>query len=316
MKNVLYYLAAVLALASCAKWNTPERLDYEPERVAGADPAQMTAYKATKHKVAMLLVDAPEGVLTSRNQHLTSYPDSTDIICLVNVKDLPSVTLEEMDAVRKSGTRVIYRIDHAALETQWKLMVEAGTQPASFEEWMKGLLEPQFALCDKYGFDGIEISYLGNVADEWGQTSQKILLDLYNTWYKSHKGSTVVVRGYVNNFKSGSAMQALQNASYIVVVPKASDTTDGPITLTVKGMMGQGIPTDRYLLEVAIPNALDPVQEGPEASVAASWVTKQTADFTRAGLSFANAKDDYYTTWLSYGVIRRAITIMNQVKSE
>ncbi len=308
--------AAVLALASCAKWTTPERLDYEPERTGSANPEALAAYKAGKHKATMVLVQAPEGVISSRNQHLTAYPDSTDIICLTGVTELPSVTTQEMDQVRKSGTSVIYRIDHAALESKWKIMVEEGTQPESFTAWLKENLEPQFQLCDKYGFDGIEISYLGNVADEWGESSQKVLLDLLTPWIKEHKDKILIIRGYVNNFKSGAAMQILQKTKYIVVVPKVTDTSDGPITLTVKGMTGTGIPSDRYLLEVTIPKALDPVQEGPEATVAATWVTKETADFTRAGLSFANARDDYYTSWLSFGSIRKAISIMNPVNAQ
>jgi len=312
----LYILTLVLALASCAKWTTPEHLDYEPARASGLDPVALAQYKASAHKVTMVVVEAPEGVLSSRNQHLTSYPDSTDIICLTDVGELPEATLSEMETVRKSGTRVICRIDHAALEAEWKLMVELGTQPDSYTTWLKERLDPQFAVCDKYGFDGIEISYLGNVADEWGQSSQQALLELYNAWYKQHKGSVVIFRGYVNNFKSGAAMQALQNASYLVVIPKVTDSSEGPITLSVKGMMGTGIPTDRYLLEVTIPKAEDPVQEGPTTIVAATWVTKETADFKRAGLSFANAKDDYFSMPLSFGNIRHAISVMNPVAQD
>ena len=70
-------------------------------------------------------------------------------------------------------------------------------------------------------------------------------------------------------------------------------------------------PADRFLLEVSIPSLEDPTQVGATAQVGAEWVVEAEEGFTKCGLGFSNAQDDYYNATRIYNNIRQAIRIMN-----
>ena len=55
-----------------------------------------------------------------RNEHLTTMPDSVDIICLMNPDNLHPTLAGEFAKVREKGTRVIYNIDYNAIEKLWE----------------------------------------------------------------------------------------------------------------------------------------------------------------------------------------------------
>ena len=77
-------------------------------------------YKAGEHKVVFVSMDNTTSAPAQRNEHLTTMPDSVDIICLMNPDNLHPTLAGEFAKVREKGTRVIYNIDYNAIEKLWE----------------------------------------------------------------------------------------------------------------------------------------------------------------------------------------------------
>ncbi len=302
-------LAATLSLASCSDWTKPENMDFshKPVQKSAGYVDAVKEYKKGGHKVTLTTVNGTSGTLTRQNQHLTSMADSVDVICVLGAAGLNPTIANEIAEVHEMGTRVVCVVDYLTIEDAWKAMQEDGAEPDpdGFAAYCTEQTDLQLSYCDKYGFDGIEISYMGN-QQGIGTAGQTAFMDCVTEWREVHAGKMMFFRGYPQNLIDNSI---LQECSYLVL-PCGTAVSDSQLDLVVRGRLAQGVPTDRVVIEVTIPDVMEPVQVGATPQRAAQWTLTENTRFTKTGLAVWNAQDDYFNT-KTYKNIREAIGIMD-----
>ena len=193
---------AVLSFAACSDWTETESLDINYPTLEEQNPElykqylkALRDYKAGEHKVVLVSMDNTTSAPAQRNEHLTTMPDSVDIICLMNPDNLHPTLAGEFAKVREKGTRVIYNIDYNAIEKLWEKVLadeeankpEEPTNPSTpeatqdeggegggegeptpeeelelrFLEFCRQQTVSQLNLCAKYGYDGVQVNYTG-----------------------------------------------------------------------------------------------------------------------------------------------------------
>lgn len=342
MKNTIISVlsAATLLFGSCSDWTEEEKIDFRKPTDAELNTPEyrsyleaLRAYKQGEHKIAMITISGTSEEPRIQNQHLTAMPDSVDFICMRNAGGLHPVLVAEMAEIRaRKGTQTLCVVDYASVESEWKSMEDAkdeAGEPAGttdqFAAFCRDRIDSQLACCDEYGFDGIEMSYIGNTQSEIGKLGQQILLERVSAWRGVHMDKLFFVRGYIQNFDYGdeAVVSLLADCDYIVILC-GSSSSYSQMTMEIRrktlGEMKDKVPADRFILEVAIPSIADPTQIGATAPVAAAWVNnidaskpdviQKTEEFTKAGLAVDNAQDDYFNKVRIYDNVRQAIAVM------
>lgn len=327
MKNIFIpaVFAAILMLGSCSDWTKTESLDMRPLTPEQQNPGKYNAYlaslreyKESNHYITIVNVSGMSGAPFMQNQHLTSVADSVDIVCMSNIAGLHPTIAGEMRKVRGKGMRLVCMVDYMTIQNEWVRIKGEETEEEitiadldadEFAAYCKEQTELVLSDCDKYGFDGIEISYLGRAATEPEKKGQETFMDCIETWRATNHDRMMLFRGYLQNLEDNTI---LDDCDYIVILAGTFETAS-QLTREILRKMLPGVPTDRFVIEVAIPSISDPVQEGATPQVAANWVAEEDAEsrFLKAGLAVANAQDDYFNTNLIYRNIREAIGIMN-----
>lgn len=327
MKNALIpVLAAALLSVGCDDWTESENMDFRRPTPEEQDPAAYQAYLASirdykrqEHKVMMMTVPGGSERPDLQNRHPKMMPDSVDVICMTDYLDLHPTIAEEIALTYDTkGTQTVCVVDYASIQSAWDALeeqkAEAG-EPAGtaeeFEAYCREQAESQLACCDRYGFHGIEISYLGRKATEMEKAGQTGFFESIDAWRASHADKTMIIRGYIQNLIDNSI---LADCDYIVIL--AGDiTAPSELTRAITRKMGEGVPNDRFILEVTVPTTEDPTQVGATPQAAAEWaVTPEgdgVAEFIKAGLAVGNAQYDYFNTVRIYNSIRQAMSIMN-----
>lgn len=335
-------LAAALLSGSCSDWTETESLDFSKPTAEQQNTPEYRSYleavrnyKQGEHKITMITIEGTSEAPDRQNQHLTAMPDSVDYICVANAVGLhPTVAGEISKVYTTKGTRTLCVVDYMTIEDAWKQLIaekeEAGipdtSTPDDFAAYCREQTELQLSCCDAYGFAGVEVSYTGNTQSEIGTRGQKTFLDCVNAWRANHADKLVFVRGYIQNFdyEDATTVALLEECDYVVVLC-GSSASYSQMTMEIRrktlGAMKDKVPTDRFVLEVAIPSIADPTQVGATAPVAAWWaididaskpeVEQKPDAFTKAGLAVANAQDDYFNGTMIYNNVRQAIAIMN-----
>jgi hypothetical protein len=338
MKKVFISLAAAaaLCLASCSDWTKTESLGYKRPTPTEADPAAyreylaaLREYKNSEHPVTMLTVKSVE-VPMLQNQHLTSLPDSVDYIMLKGITGLSPVTVSEMQQVRdEKGTKVFCVADYASIVEGWNALWQGTAEDPNalddrtveeFAAYCAAQTELQLSYFDKYGFDGLEISYLGNQATEMSRKGQEVFMSGIAAWRASHSDAPLIFRGYWRNLQDQTILTA---CDYLVTVPlnivTVATEMDGYVQDQLRGMTGDEIKEvrERIIYEVVIPDIKDPQKIGVTPQTAATWAITPLADntpernlFTKRGIAIDNAQDDYYNVAMIYQNIRQAVGIM------
>lgn len=348
------FAVAAVTFAACSDWTETESLDIKNPSLESQNPElykqylkALRTYKASEHKVALVTLNNPVTAPAARNQHLTTVPDSVDFISLANPDNLHPMLAGEFAQVREKGTRVIYDIDYSAVEARWAEILEeeanasqeskttpdeGGEEPVETPEsrflaFCRDYTAQQLAVCDKYGYDGVEISYTGRapqamLEEELAQYTarQDAFFSTVRSWYEAHEGKLLIFQGMPQNLVDNSI---LAECAYIVL-PQLSATSVDEMSFAVLMATVDNVPADRFLIGVMAPSLSDSRDErgyfpGFEADGktriramkgAAEWVVTPAA-YTKAGLAIANAQDDYFNTDLVYKNIREAISIMN-----
>ena len=303
MRKLLLY---IFLLAGCT---AVKPLDYSPApKQRSADYIEnLLAFKAKKsHKVSIAVIESTPGYPTRANQHLTAYPDSLDYIALKGLEPLYSGLATEMDLVRPLGIKVLHVVDYSMAYDSWMedhLELEEG-----FLAHLKDYTDRQIASANAYSYDGIIVSYLGKTTSEIEVQAQAQFMEDCRNWVKAHRGAEVIFRGYTRNLADPSF---LEGCSYIIFVP-GDNSSMGEVNLAVYAQLTEGVPTDRAVLEVAIPDAIDGEKVGPTAELAASWVKEFSDRVTKKGLAFTNAQDDYYHPERIFPEIRDGINLSHR----
>lgn len=322
MKKIFIAVSSVvlLGMSSCSGWTEPESKVFEhptPQQRAGYAEylKSLWEYKASDHKVMMVTVEGTSEAPSRQNQRLTSMADSVDFICMTGKDRLHPAFVREIAQVNDKGTSVLFVVDYTSIENEWiqlhtnadGVVAEAASDPAAFAAFCSEQADTKLYTCNEYGFNGVQVSYLGNTSQPTGESGQRAFMERVAEWRALHKDKLMVFRGYVHTLLDKSP---LAECDYIVLLAGTA-SSNNEMTLAVQNRISEGVPTDRFILEVAIPSVYDPVQVGATPQAAADWVNIESSRFTKAGLAVANARDDYFNSVRIYNNIREAIAKMN-----
>lgn len=197
-----------------------------------------------------------------------------------------------------------------------------------FLEFCKEQTRSQLALCAKYGYDGVQMNYTGRAPQAMLEVEkaryaarQDAFFTTVKAWQEANAGKVLVFQGNPQNLVDNSI---LAGCAYIVI-PALSATSADKMSYAVLMAAVEGVPTDRFVIGVTIPSIVDLSNEngyfaGFEADGktraratkgAARWVVDAVPNYSKAGISVADAQYDYYNLTLVYKNIREAIDIMN-----
>ncbi len=313
--------AGLLVLSSCSKWTEPEALDFAGMGDVAADSeeylAALRAFKQTDHKVMILGMDVTAEQPYSRLQHISAMPDSADYICLRNAVDgiYPTIADEIAQVRQNKGTKLICDVDYMAISDAWDAIEDAkeeGEAPGTDDEFVAYVAEntaAALACCDRYGLDGIMVSYSGTRSGN-GTIGQEAYMAEIAGWRASHQDDVMIFSGNTINVIDKTFFS---DCDY-VVIPAGTNYSPGQFTSVLSRYCSSldAEVKQRIVLEVNVPSDDYPQQEGhdPQPVEAAAWVLEEDARYGRAGLCVDNVQEDYQVT-STFSTVRKAITIMN-----
>lgn len=351
INKLLLPLAALLVLgfSACSDWTQTESLQIRYPSLEEQNPVlyakyleALRNYKARQHKVVFVTMENYAEAPSQQNHHLTNMPDSVDFICLTRPGDLHPVLAAEIDQVHRKGTRVVYDISYEDIETRWKQQEsstersvtndgDGASEPAAEERFLdfcRTQVEQQLAYCDKFGFDGVQITYIGQ--DPTSMTEevkalhaarQQAFCTAVESWKENHAGKLLFFRGSPQNLFS----TAIFSRCAYIILPAHDATSGDELSRRVLQALTKGIPDDRFIVGVTIPSLTDPADfagyftdyEADGRTLvratkgAARWAIAPQTDYVRAGIAVDDAQNDYYNLTLVYKNIREAIGTMN-----
>lgn len=229
-----------------------------------------------------------------RNEHLTTMPDSVDIICLMNPDNLHPTLAGEFAKVREKGTRVIYNIDYNAIEKLWEKVLadeeankpeepaapdtpeatqdEGGEgggegEPTPEEELELRFLEfcrqqtvSQLNLCAKYGYDGVQVNYTGRAPQAMQDEEIAQYAARQEAFFSNVKTWSGANSGKVLVFQGNPQnlidKSVLGECDYIVI-PALTATSADKMSFAVLMAAVEDVPTDRFVIGVTTPSLTD-----------------------------------------------------------
>lgn len=338
MKRILIPVlaAGLMTAVSCSDWTSLENLQYH-KTPAELDPAgyenylaSIRAYKEDTHRLMLVTMLGTSQYPSKQNQHPVSMPDSADYILMKNADNLHENVVKEISEVfQKKGTKSLVYVDYAPITDEWNAIkdaaMEAGEATPTPDDARKFYAEKtaaQLELCNRYGFHGIVISYVGSPVGSEKAAAQEGFVASIEEWYASNQGKLMFMRGSIGNLKSENIL----NACMLYIVPGGETTSRVPLNSLVERAIGEKVPQDRVILELTVPSAAVPEQKGLTPKDAATkWLlpalgldasgepmqgSSTKTDFVPQGLCVENAQDDYFSKDLIYQRIRAGITAM------
>lgn len=323
--SIIALAASVLATVSCSKWTEPKNLDFHRQTPEQLDPAAYEAYlsgirdyKKSEHKLMFVTMKAYASHPSTQSMHIVAMPDSADVVCVTMVdEEINPVIAAEIDEVlKRKSTEVFLNVDYAPIHTAWGLLedkrADEGRPAATDEEitaFFKAQTEAQLENCGKYGFHGIQVTFVGNRATHYAQVSQDAYIAAVMDYYKKNPSIKLMFRGSARNIES---KEFLDVVSHIVIIAGEEKKLSSLVT-----RLGTA-PTNRIIMEVTVPSVDNPVQIGRSAVEAAEWVIAESANekFTPLGVAVSNAYDDYFNKTLEFWNIKKAMATMNPSQTE
>ncbi len=327
MKKILIIFALAAGLCGCSGWTEPQAKDIHSE-LSGPSSGylqDLRAFKERDHKTVIVGMNACADVPTGRFQHPASIPDSVDVIYLRNLKDglHPSLVSEIASLRADKATKVLADVDFISIADEWDALQEANEsngEPAGTEEEFRTFLEngfrKQLECCERYGLDGIMLSYNGS-SSVFSITGRAAFVNTALDWLGKHQDKTVYVRGILSVLSRASDaydIKGLFDRCSGMLYACGTEESTGNVEMAIERIIDRGegnVPRDRFVIEVTVPTPADPAQIGLTPSQAASWTTVAYQSFDKTGICIENAQDDYFMAEKSYGSIREAIRILN-----
>lgn len=328
MKKILVISALAAGLCGCSGWTEPMAKDILPEVSGPSDGylQDLRAFKGGDHKTVIAGMNATADVPTGRFQHPASIPDSVDVIYLRNLQDgLHQSLVSEIASLRADkATKVLADIDFISVSDEWDALQEANEsngKPAGTEGEFRTFLEngfrKQLECCDRYGLDGIMLSYSGS-SSVFPLTGRAAFVNTAMDWLGNHQDKTVFVRGILSVLSRSSDaydIRGLFGKCSGLLYACGTEESTGNVEMAIERLIDRGegnVPADRFIIEVTVPTPADPAQTGLTPAEAASWVTVAYQAFDKTGICIENAQDDYFLAEKSYGSIREAVRILNR----
>lgn len=323
---VTLLFAASCAFVSCDDWTDVESIGIKQPGIEEQNPELYTKYlenlrqyKAdTEHKKVYAWFDNSKKNPTSRAQHITSLPDSIDIVGLMYPSELATFEKEEIVTLQQKGTKVVYTISYDEIKAQYEDLIS--TQPeleneSTFDAFLKKEVEKQLAYAEP--FDGIIIKYVGqnpkymNEEDKAIYTEmQNIFLNAMLTWKSQNSNKILSFEGKPQNLVDKNI---LNNFLHIIIDAfQVSNETE--LNLSILECLETNVPTDRFIIAVSSPSSdgTEGFWGTTEAIIeSAYWTTAESNIYTKAGIAINNVQYDYYRTNGTYRTVRETINIMN-----
>lgn len=328
--------ASALLTTACSDWTDYESLEIKTptmdEGLRADYEANLKAYKAGEHKIVMTTFENAAGGPTRQAERLMVLPDSLDFIALNNPDNLHADYLDEIDEVRRKGTRVGYVIDYATFDAEWSAMAkeDASLTEEQAPAYITERTEAMLALNDRYGYDGVIFTFNGRSMASMTEEAlaqytarQAAFFDALAAWRTAHPAAFFAYKGRAQYLVEASKT-LLAECDYIILeTTSANNISD--LTIAAEAAVGCGnVPADRFIIttettryddEDGIYGYFGSIDASGEAQRSiqggAVWVGQPSELFTRAGMLILNAQYDYYDNTPVYCHLREAIDIMN-----
>ena len=345
LKTIALSAAVILSAAACSKWTEQKPVDFNYLTIEDKNPElyaeymqSIRDYHATEHQVLIARFDNKATTPAGRADHITCLPDSVDYVVLNNYKQMNSdIYLEVQEIREQKAISTLISLDYAALEKEYQAYLE--TQPAVVDETAEGegeeeevTLDPRsqwfadkaaafVATAKEFRMDGIMVSYTGKGllslnADEKAALAifqEAFFAPLLN--YVAETGKLFFYEGNPTTLLDPETV--LAPAKYIIV-PAEDATVMVGFNFAVRMSMGQGIPSDRFVigvtaLDVTDDTATDGLFNGGISAIegAANWAIAPADGYVKAGVCVNHAQFDYYNIQNVYRGINTAIATMN-----
>lgn len=329
LTNWMSALGITLAASftACSDWTENKSIDIETPSLEQLYPEEyakylenLVAYKESDHKVTYAWFDNSQKVPFSRVHHIVDAPDSLDVIALMYPAQLASFELEEMQQVRRKGTKVVYTISFDQIAKEYDEQVKDGVlEPGNFSDYLSSELTKQLGYAPN--FDGMIASYKGTNPIYLSPEEKAAALALQNsffgaiqTWKSNHTSAWLSFQGYPENLIEQTILAECKHI--ILATDKATDVAHLSLAARL-AMAAQEVPTDRFVVVVST-TSLDTSDKntgyfGSDRSIteAAYWATVREDSYVRAGIAVDQVQRDYFTSRKIYGFTREAINIMN-----
>ncbi len=349
MKNILknrlltLLLAAAFAVpfVSCSDWTDAERVEIKEPDMEHDNPelyakylAALREYKQSAgHKVVYAWFDNSVKVTASRGQRIETVPDSVDVISLMYSDNLTSREIADIAKVRTKGTRVVYTIAYDSLTESYKAYLEQfAAEPPSVEaddapavaktlaEYAVDYSSSQIALCAKYNYDGVVVSYNGkelthSTPDQIAEYTaiQTAFFAPIVEWKAANPSKMLSLLGRAHNILNKDIVALFEH----IIVPTHYAASTVAIAQEIRKSVAEGAPADRFVAMV-MTTSLDKsdIKTGYFGSdraltMTAYWVATPEVGYTKAGVAIYNVQNDFYNPLLIYKYTREAISIMN-----
>ena len=340
MKFVSYFFGLLLitSFASCDDWTDIESSDIEQTHVSKTNPGlyaeyleNLRAYKKNEHKLVYVTFDNSEKKPFTKAQHISTIPDSVDVVALKFPRDLASWEFQEMDNVRNNkGTKFIFTIDFEAMKVAYgkkvaKLEEEKKEGDASvittFASYMTKQIREDILSLTKYGYDGICFSYNGkrilHMTDK-EKTEYKhyhnIFVGILKDWRSRNEDKLFFFQGKPQNLMDRSFLKNCHS----IILPCKHAGNAAKLVYEIISASAEDVPTDRFMVGVET-TSLDAADvktglwsDGSRAIEGASiWTASDHNGYSITGLVIYNVSNDYYSQGLLYKYTRGAINNIN-----
>ena len=331
---VTLLFAASCAFVSCDDWTDVESISIKQPGIEEQNPELYTKYlenlrqyKAdTEHKKVYAWFDNSEKNPASRAQHITSLPDSIDIVGLMCPSELATFEKEEIVTLRQKGTKVVYAISYDEIKAQYENLISTQLElenESTFDTFLKKEIEKQLAYSEP--FDGIILKLIGQnpkymtAEDKATYTaSQNIFFNAALDWINKNEGKFLSFQG-----KPQNVVDKIILSKFLHLIIDMYQVTDkNKFPLAIQDCLETGVPTDRFIMAVSTPS-LDASDTstgfiGKEKAIieTAYWITTDAQEYDKCGIAIDNIQNDYYQTNGNYHNVKETINIMNPAPSK
>jgi hypothetical protein len=331
MKNIFKYglslTVLALSMTACDDWTETESLDLSYPSVEESNPElyanyleTLRAYKSGNHTLVYAWFDNKD-YPTNRATHLSTLPDSLDVVSLINPANVADFVVEEMTEMRtKKGTKYIYDIDYSAFKASYdskkELATEANPLTMDFNTFLADSIKTALTYVDKYGFDGICVAYDGKstlhlTSEELADytTTQQTFIKAITDWKSQNGSKSVCFFCKPENLLDKSL---LNDCNVIFLSDALSVSGTDAYDMLIAMASVDGVPAAKLALAASATQTDDKVTGWlSNGDYALNGLATWAMGAKLAGVGVINVERDYYNPSFVFPFTRNLITSVN-----
>ncbi len=300
-------LAAVLASAaifsSCSEWTETQSVEIDIRQPWERNPElwedyfeSLRAYKQAEHFLVYARLENSPETLSNEKCFMRSLPDSLDIVSLTNAENFSAYDVEDMEWMRKVGTKVLYQVDFASHSSEF-------SDAAGLEAY----LDQAIASVRKYGLDGWSFTGTVRIGDDRNAKLSSLMVKKLAE--AKDEGQMLVFEGDPLFISSAD----LGKIDLFVLATEESETVNEVNSAVMYAVSVLKIPYDKILLAASVESTI--TDESLEDVPAVAEMTDKVVSYgPLAGLAVYDIEADYYNYEENYLMTRNAIQILNYSK--